>query len=632
MDNQFDNNAESLINKDIFDEYNFNNDKNKKKKKSRNILVLFVMILFLALIYFNILPTNFSTSSASQENDTPQYKVTKEDLPSILPIEFSLISNYYNISVLDPDIIGKKISISLRLISSIQNQEKAFFYYYNKLDGQWIRLSEAVISNDKDIQIATAKINNLPDNILVISAPERIRELSVDFCPACDISSVPKVDNSSIFMATPNISGVDGTVVLKNLYPNKDFSELNFDYGLIANDKRASEIINFILEDSNRIDNHIQNIILEATKYGAKGIHINYQNLKNENRDAFSLFLSRLSDAKEKANFTNLIVSIPTYHNFNEGPFNWKNIASSVNKIWVHTSDEESKHYEELDILMDNLHNIEMNNASLHLVIDSISKERSINGIESISILDALKIATQFDILISTDAVIPNSPITLKAKNLNSLNEAPNNIYWDSKSKSVTYRYKLNNSERTIWFHNSFSLRFQLHYANKYNFKGVVFNTNQLDDHTNNYWTILTKYLSTTEVELVSPYDDYVKLNWTTSGGNFENNDGKNTTWRSPKEPGVYKIQLNVSDGEHFLLTESLINVVSAKSIAIFIDQIMNSLPKITLMLKEENAEIKQVNIEMNVANVDKKVDIINELKVVHYRPMPSGPPGPAGN
>ena len=632
MDNQFDNNPESLINKDIFDEYNLNTGKNKKKKKSRSILVLFVILIFLALVYFDIFPTNFSTSSTSQENDTPQYKVTKEDLPSILPIEFSLISNYYNISIIDPDIIGKNISISLRLVSSLQNQEKAFFYYYNNLDGQWIRLSEAVISNDKDIEIATAKINNLPDNILVVSAPERIRELSVDFCPACDISSVPKMDNSSIFMATPDISGVDGIVVLKNLYPNKDFSELNFDYGLIANDKRSSEIINFILQDSNRIDNHIQNIILEATKYGAKGIHINYQNLNNENRDAFSLFLSRLSDAKKKAAFTNLIVSIPTYHNFEEGPFNWKNIASSVDKIWVHTSDEESKHYEELDILMDNLNNIAMNNASLHLVIDSISKERSINGIESISILDALKIATQFDVLISTDAVIPNSPVTLKAKNLNLLNEAPNNIYWDSKSKSVTYRYKLNNSERTIWFQNSFSLRFQLHYANKYNFKGVVFNTNQLDDHTNNYWTILTKYLSTTEVELISPYEDYVKLNWTTSGGNFENNDGKNITWRSPKEPGIYKIQLNVSDGEHFLLTESLINVVSAKNVTIFIDRIINSLPKITLMLKEENAEIKQVNIKKNVTSIDKKVDIVNELKVVSYRPMPSGPPGPAGN
>ena len=84
------------------------------------------------------------------------------------------------------------------------------------------------------------------------------------------------------------------------------------------------------------------------------------------------------------------------------------------------------------------------------------------DGIDAISRVDALKIASDFSVKLDEKAVTTDSPITLDALNLNTLNTGNNKLSWDDVSKSISFRYVSNGSERTIWIQNSFSLRFQI--------------------------------------------------------------------------------------------------------------------------------------------------------------------------
>ena len=76
----------------------------------------------------------------------------------------------------------------------------------------------------------------------------------------------------------------------------------------------------------------------------------------------------------------------------------------------------------------------------LHMVLGSMTKERSIDGVKSISRIDALKIATEFSAAIEQQAITPNMPITLNALNLNTLNTGNNQVKWDDISP-VSYTH-----------------------------------------------------------------------------------------------------------------------------------------------------------------------------------------------
>ena len=630
MNDEFDNSNNFSINKDVLNDYNLGSSTPKKKK--RNILIPVILILIIiTFVSYDGLPFNSADEQEKKEVAAEQYKVSKKNIPSELPFEFSPISNYYDIDIIDPEIIGKKIAISLKLTEPVKQNEEPYFYFFDPIYGEWHRLTKATLNLDANI--ASAEIPKLPNNILVVSSPAQVRYLSLNNCIGCDVSIYPKYQSNSIMISSPDLVGLDDKLTLKNLNNNSSIDVDNFHYGVVANDKRSSEIIEYILGDTNRIDEHIQNIMTEAKKLDANGIHINYQNVKVKNKKSFSTFINRLSDILINQSFDSLIVSLPVNSNINDSSYDWKLIAEIVDRIWVHPIEDGSKFYKELDAFMVSINERGIASEKLHIVLNSMTKERSIDGVKSISRIDALKIATEFSAAIEQQAITPNMPITLNALNLNTLNTGNNQVKWDDISQSVSFRYNLNSSERSVWIQNSFSLRFQLFFSEKNQFGGVVIDANNIDAQSSIYWELLNKYISSSEIELLKPFEDYVKVDWTATDGIFENNNGKSVTWRAPEKPGVYKLQLNVSDGEIFLSTEVMVNVVAEKSSVLHIDSIISIMPQIT---------IEKIIIEPIQISVDKKPNLevnnqqqseaLTDLKVIRYQPIPIGPPGPAGN
>ena len=127
MDTGFDNKDDFPINKDIFDDYSLGTPP-KSKKGLPVIPILLIALIALAIYYF------FPSGSSEEKNvkeEIQQYKVAKKNMPEKLPSEFMPVSNFYDIDIIDPDIIGKKISISLKLTEQIRENDEPFFYYYD---------------------------------------------------------------------------------------------------------------------------------------------------------------------------------------------------------------------------------------------------------------------------------------------------------------------------------------------------------------------------------------------------------------------------------------------------------------------------------------------------------------------
>lgn len=629
MNDEFDNSNNFPINKDVFNDYNLGSSTPKKNK--RNILIPIILILaIITFVSYDGLPFNSEDGQEEKQVSLEQYKVSKKNIPSGLPLEFSPISNYYDIDIIDPEIIGKKIAISLKLTELVKENEEPYFYFFDPIYGKWHRLTKATLNVDANI--ASAEIPKLPNNILVVSSPAHVRYLSLNNCIGCDTSIYPKYQSNSIMIASPDLVGLSDKLTLKNLNDNSLIDVDNFHYGVVANDKRSSEIIDYILDDTNRIDEHIQNIIAEAKNLNANGIHINYQNVKSKNKKAFSTFINRLSAILINQSYNSLIVSLPASSNINDSSYDWKLITGVADRVWVHPLEDGSKFYKELDAFMVSINKQDIPSKKLHMVLGSMTKERSIDGVKSISRIDALKIATEFSAAIEQQAITPNMPITLNALNLNTLNTGNNQVKWDDISQSVSFRYNLNSSERSVWIQNSFSLRFQLFFSEKNQFGGVIIDANNIDIQSSIYWELLKKYISSSEVELLKPFEDYVKVDWTATDGIFENNNGKSVTWRAPEKPGIYKLQLNASDGEIFLSTEVMVNVVAEKSSALHIDSLRSLLPQITIekiIIQPTPVADKKPKLEVNN---QQQAEILTALKVIRYQPIPIGPPGPAGN
>ena len=102
MNDEFDNSNNFPINKDVFNDYNLGSSTPKNNK--RNILIPIILILaIITFVSYDGLPFNSEDGQEEKQVSLEQYKVSKKNIPSGLPLEFSPISNYYDIDIIDPE-------------------------------------------------------------------------------------------------------------------------------------------------------------------------------------------------------------------------------------------------------------------------------------------------------------------------------------------------------------------------------------------------------------------------------------------------------------------------------------------------------------------------------------------------
>ena len=150
------------------------------------------------------------------------------------------------------------------------------------------------------------------------------------------------------------------------------------------------------------------------------------------------------------------------------------------------------------------------------------STERSAEGLEAISLRDALTLASslraRFD-----DGITPGSPVTVAGTNINEADD-DSGMRWDESANAVTFNYGARGGPHSVWLENRFSIAFRLDLARRFGLGGVVVEPAAQDETLPDVWNTVATFVEDGSVRRELPYGPYLKPSWLSSAG----------AWRCP--------------------------------------------------------------------------------------------------
>jgi hypothetical protein len=181
------------------------------------------------------------------------------------------------------------------------------------------------------------------------------------------------------------------------------------------------------------------------------------------------------------------------------------------------------------------------------LSISSLSVERGGDGLQTLSLNDALSRASQLAVK-STGNITPGATVQLVAPNL-AASEGASGLRWDDQARSVTFSYPGRGGKRTVWVANEFSAGFRLELAQRYNLGGVTINDVSTEGGGADVWSPVQQLSDTGNLTLSRPNGQLLAPIWSTGDGTVNPQVGDSTAWQAPAKAGTYQVVLIVSDG-----------------------------------------------------------------------------------
>ena len=255
-----------------------------------------------------------------------------------------------------------------------------------------------------------------------------------------------------------------------------------------------------------------------------------------------------------------LVVGVPAPATADTGAYDWAALSEAAGGLWLNAPADPSVYYEQLAVVLDAQQAAGTELDAVSLVIGRMSRIRDSAGVTEIGRHEALGRAAQLEAGLDGGIAVGDL-VSLTAVNL--AEELGNSgLRWDTPSRSVSFAFAERGGPRTVWVENSFSMAFRLDLAQRYDLGGVVIADAQADETLPAIWETLAGYLDSGAVSLQRPYGPYLAPCWQAVDGVIEGEAGNCwaaggasgvATWRAPGTPGVYFVQLVVSDGEIFV-------------------------------------------------------------------------------
>ena len=226
--------------------------------------------------------------------------------------------------------------------------------------------------------------------------------------------------------------------------------------------------------------------------------------------------------------------------------FDWEALTPLADAVKLALEPEQDRYYERTEEALAFLVP-RVGSSRLLLTVSPLSRERSVDGVDSLTLTEALALAS----VPATEpegAVAPGSMVRALGQNL-APDTGASGLSWDDTARAVVFRYTGRGGERTVWLANAFSEAFKLELARRYQLGGVAVDDVSRETEDANIWPAVLQYAQADEVDLVKPNGDLLQPRWTVSDGALESDTGASVTWRAPAKPGTYVLTLIVSDG-----------------------------------------------------------------------------------
>ena len=529
----------------------------------RVVGVIAVLGLVIAIL---ILPPISLLDRGSGDTGAGITTSARDELPP-LPAGLVARSELYDITV-DDEIAGPA-TLTVRLGERAADGEHLSFYSFR--DGEWSRLGSVSVIDDG--RAARSEVAAVPSNIAVLARTTFARSLGliVEAGEAPDPAAVSAASIISVRAAAPAsaATGELGAVVVQlgALEAAQAAAGQAAVYlGVDAAAPAAAEAVDSILSTPSLADTHVDALVAAAASAGAAGLHIDYAGLDASRRGPFGAFVARLGE-RARADGLGLVVSVPTPTGSDFGAYDWAVLSAAADSVWLVAPLDRTVFYEQIEAAFAAQRDAGVDLGAVSLVLDRRSRERSADGVHSLTLQDALALASSLRGR-SDGAIGPGEAVSVAGVNID--HDAGNTgLLWDDRARAVSFAYAGRGGPRTVWIENRYSAAFRLDLASRYSLGGVAVAAAHEDDRLPRLWDTIIEFVEDGTVGLELPYGPYLQPQWMASDGLIEGSgDGGVVVWRAPQRSGTYDITIVVSDGVVFVGQQIALRVSEPEPLA----------------------------------------------------------------
>ena len=518
------------------------------------LLVLIIAALLVAVVivlFFEpgLIETNLSASDeqAVAEDGGPTFAPVVAEARLLQPVPaipdiLGVASPIYELRV--PDGRLGPFEFALRLTNPTQDARNLGAYTWD--GNEWIRLGDAVLSSDG----ASARImlSDAPDNLVILRRLQ-FRDVIAGRVPRGEEPQSILAGSLTILHPDGWQPGGDGSllgqvdlptqVIAQNVWPT------------VSATPEQAELVNDILASDDLRRQHIANIqhVIQSHQYD--GVDIHYLDVAPSLRSQFTSFISELADRLHRED-RGLAVHIPINASggIGEGAYDLSQLGASADFVIIEPPLDPTLFQAAIDASLPTLlQRIEP--SKLLLALRSNAVVRTATGSSELSQRDALEVASRLAIR-EPGPYRPGDRVTLQGNSI-MIDNLAGGLRWDNVNRIVTFTFPdQTGSAVTIWIHNRFSAAFQLQAVSDWALGGVyVSNAAEAKGANANLWPAIAAFFESGIPDLRLPNAILFEPIFSVEAGELSGNSGSGWQfWDLPTEPGDYRAQLVVSDGD----------------------------------------------------------------------------------
>jgi spore germination protein YaaH len=328
------------------------------------------------------------------------------------------------------------------------------------------------------------------------------------------------------------------------------------------------QIVKTLLSNAASRSAHVQNIAKLVADSNLGGVDISYQDLTVNERSSFTLFISELADRLHGQN-KHLTVTLPPPlklpDRMDEGAYDWGELAKSADLVQMMPYRDQGTYRKDMPDILQYLVGKVQPSTKLILTVSPYATEKAADGVTTMSITDAMGIATALTVRTGADQKLTtNTQVVIAATNINKI-DGRTGVAWDENSATVAFTYEQNGG-RTVYLENFFSIGFKLAYIPQYKLGGVAVEDASSNEFLGNIWTAIVPFITSGQPTLMQPNRDDLKPQWKLQKGAFDDSGKGSGTWTTPADPGTYTATLTLSDGVSHFQREIAANVQAKTS------------------------------------------------------------------
>ena len=304
-----------------------------------------------------------------------------------------------------------------------------------------------------------------------------------------------------------------------------------------------------LLSDEAAQTAQINDLVSRVGSGGYAGIHLDYQGIPAEQKDAYTTFVANLATALQAQN-ANLILTLnaPTLlanGAWDTGGQDWVALGRLANVVYLQMPLDPGQYADAGpadQILADAVRQIDRNKLTLLAsasAVDAVGEAfRELSGDAALVNFGALNFVQ------GGEEAAPGETIEV------ALSGSATPLEWDGNSVAYKYSYEENGAAHTVWLGNEAALNHRLRFAQKYHLRGVALRQAGDPEIGADSAAALRSYLGQGE----APAPQGAAIVWTvlnSEEGVLENVNGESLSfqWQAPETPGAYTIKADFAQG-----------------------------------------------------------------------------------